>query len=70
MCKASTEKHGGVTHDIEKGNEKDYRGRRSVLIIKNEKRPKLRPQPTHIQKTKGILVREIGYCVLGYDGVG
>ena len=66
LYNASTEKHGGVTHHINKGNDKDYRGRISVLNITNEKRPKIRPSSSGHTKTKGILVREIRNCVLGY----
>ena len=43
---------------------------KSVLNIKNEKCPKARPQTDAHTKAKGILVRENGYCVLGYDENG
>ena len=36
-------KHGGVTHHIEKGIAKEYRGRKSVLTIANDKRPRTSP---------------------------
>ncbi len=39
---------------------------KSVLNITNEKRPKIRPSSSEHTKTKGILVREIRNCVLGY----
>ena len=43
---------------------------KSVLNITNEKRPMARPQTDEHTKTKGILVRENGNCVLGYDENG
>ena len=63
-------KHGGVTHHINKGIAKEYRGSKPVLNITNEKRPKARPQTDIHTKTKGILLREMENCVLGYGKNG
>ena len=71
LYNASTEKHGGVTHHIDKGIDKEYRGRKNPFLTSRMKNvQETRPQTGVHTKTKGILVRENGNCVLGYDENG
>ena len=56
LYNASTEKQGAATHHIDKGNDKDYRGRKTVLNITNENVQKIRPQTGAHTKMKDILL--------------